>query len=207
MTFVVSGPVGTTVQFYTERVPFSGGHQHGSAHEPEAIGTCNPQSLVLTGSYPQNMPSEFTAPEGCGIIIHTASFSNGSVIPDRIEVLIPGLVPIAASNNLRLKPPTEVHPSPYWVDPSMNPRLTTLADRYFAERGKFLTVTDASLVWGGRFDLNCDWKRPHAEHQNGRQVDMRSRDMTEDDIAVFRRICREVGLTPVLEGDHWHVRG
>ena len=40
-----------------------------------------------------------------------------------------------------------------------------------------LTLNDASLVWGGKFDISGSWERnpkPHAEHRLGDNVDVRA---------------------------------
>jgi hypothetical protein len=33
-------------------------------------------------------------------------------------------------------------------------------------------VNDASLVWGGGFDLNAEWGNSHSEHRQGEEVDL-----------------------------------
>ena len=119
------------------------------------------------------------------------------------------------SQGITLKAPEAIHPSPYWADPPFIERLRQLGEKYFAKRKKDIVITDASLQWGGRFDIQAsdpknpghEWLPPHAEHRNGRQADIRLRDMTAADKKAFEDICKEVGITTQIDnGNHYHIR-
>jgi hypothetical protein len=204
------GPPGATVTIELIRVANSGGHNHGGATTAAlAVGTASPTRFVLGNNYPQNVRVVHRASDVCGTVVIRARFSQGSpnVIDNHDQILIPGLVPIPASQSLQLKPPTAEHRSPYWAQPAFRNKLVRLAADYFAQTGKAITVTDASLQWGGRFDLRSDWRPPHHEHMDGRQADLRKYDMTPEDQTRFRAIAAQVGIAILEESDHWHVRG
>jgi hypothetical protein len=74
--------------------------------------------------------------------------------------------------------------------------------------GKPITVTDGNLPTGGRFDLNLDWRPLHQQHMNGRNADVRSRDMSAGEREIFRSEAQRLGFVVRFEGDpqHWHLR-
>lgn len=204
------GPAGATVTIELIRVANSGGHNHGGATSDSlAVGTASPTRFVLGNNYPQNVRVVHRASDVCGTIVVRARFSQGSpnVIDNHDQVLIPGLVPIQASQSLKLKPPTAEHRSPYWAQQAFRNKLVRVATDYFAKTGKPITITDASLQWGGRFDLKADWRPPHHEHMDGRQADIRKFDMTPAEQTTFKAIAAQVGISVLEESDHWHVRG
>ena len=208
--FRVSGQPGAQVTITLARVAGSGGHSHGgAATDPAAVGQASPTSFTLPQGYPQNVRVVYRASDVCGTNVLTARFNPGNppTIQASVEVLVAGLQPIPSSAALKLKAPLAEHPSPYWATPGFIGKLVQLANKYFQERSKPITVTDASLQWGGRFDLRQNWAPPHAEHRDGNQADLRSHDMNPADKQAFLRIAAEVGIGVLEEGDHWHVRG
>ena len=210
VNWYVNGTPGAQVSIAIERVSGSGGHNHGgNTSDPNAVGQIAPNSFTLPSPYPQNVRCVYRATSVCGSNKLTFRFSAGSppTIDNFVEVLISGLQPIPSSSSLQLKAPLSEHPSPYWGHPSFIAKLVQLANAYFQERNKPITVTDSTLMWGGRFDLKQNWAPPHAEHMDGRQADLRSRDMNEADKKAFLRIAAQVGIQVLEEGDHWHVRG
>ena len=212
-TFFVSGRAGERVRNIAERVVNTGGHYHGGASQnPRAAGMFDQRTITLGDNYPQNHPVIWTAPDVSGKIILGGLFeySNPPFIGYVAELsLNPPLVPVPNSQKLRLKPPTQTHRSPYWVSSDVANKLAALAEGYHARTGKHLTVTDASLQTGGRFDYKPSvrpWVPPHAEHMFGNEVDMRSRDQDETQRTIFKEECVKVGLSPADHGNHWHVR-
>lgn len=216
-TFYFNGATGATVQMTLERVPNSGGHHHGGATtDPLAVGTVTPASLTLTGAYPQNARCVFTAPDVCGQVTFLGKHSDGSVDEYLLEIMFDSFLPIPQSTGIALKAPDRIHPSPYWADPAFISKLRQLGERYYGKTTKNITITDASLPWGGRFDIEAEpkppkpskrWKAPHAEHRNGRQADVRLFDMSEDDKEAFKTICADLGITAEIHNDnHWHIR-
>jgi hypothetical protein len=221
-TMYANSAQGASVTFELERVPNTGGHYHGGAtREPLAVGTIAPASVAFTGPYPQNVPIVFTAPQVCGQVYVTARFSTGTVIKNMFEIMYDSLLPVPQSTGIELKPPEAIHPSGYWADPPFITKLRELGEKYFAKRKKNIVITDASLPWGGRFDIQAEpkqepgkppvvpkpWDAPHAEHWNGRQADVRLSNMTADDKKAFEEICVQIGIKAEIHNkNHWHIR-
>jgi hypothetical protein len=213
VTFHSNAAPGTTVSYELIRIPNSGGHYHGGeTSNPLAAGRCSPPSQTLNGPWPQNAPAVVTAPDVCGSVKYLSRFSAGTpaVIENLIEIMFESLLPIPQTTGIELKPPTSSHPSPYWADPPFITKLRELGEKYFAQRGKNIVITDASLPWGGRFDIEpekTEWLPPHEEHRNGRQADIRLRGMTDADRKAFQEICLALGITTEIHsGNHWHIR-
>jgi murein endopeptidase len=57
-------------------------------------------------------------------------------------------------------------------------------------RRERMRINDASLPYGGLFDINGNWRTPHASHRNGKDVDI-------ENSARLQR------LREVLEGRRW----
>jgi hypothetical protein len=203
-----SGPKGSFVVELLRRVAHSGGHSHGvNIVDPRSVGTITPDRFQLTGDSPQNIPVTYRAPDVSGAVLLSVEFDGRPTLEHRYEIMLLGLVPIPSTRKIKLKSPRPEHPSPYWADPAFVRKLELVADKYFSETGKDITITDASLQFGGRFDLNGDWSAPHAEHRDGHQADIRSNDMSDSDRRVFRQACANYGMQVLVESDHWHVRG
>ncbi len=204
-----SGPPGSKMTISLERVFGSGGHNHGAPTAGSfAVGTIFPDEIVFGGGWPQNVRTVYSAWDVSGAVRLIGRCSAPPyVIEHRMEIMIQGLQPIQTTLDLKLKPPTTIHPSPYWGAPSFISKLVQLSNLYAATTGKSITITDASLEWGGRFDLQSDWMYPHHEHMDGHQADIRSNDMTMAESEIFLKIAEQIGLDVIVESDHWHVRG
>jgi murein endopeptidase len=50
--------------------------------------------------------------------------------------------------------------------------LRTLIDAFSEYGWGTVALNDASLPWGGRYDIRADWKAPHAGHREGREIDI-----------------------------------
>jgi hypothetical protein len=162
---------------------------------------------VLGGAYPQNVRLVHRVTDVCGSVTLTTKFSNGSIIRNQTDIVLAGLQPIPTSTNLRLKVPSQQHPSPYWGTGSFIAKLVLLANGYAAKTGKPIVITDGSLATGGRFDLNKDWRPPHHEHMGGGEAEIRSNDMSDSDKKIFLSVASSAGLQVLVESSHWHVRG
>jgi hypothetical protein len=207
--YFVSGAPGARVTLSLRRVANSGGHAHGGeTSDPAAVGSISPQSLTLSGPFPQNVKVTHRVADVCGAITVRAQFSKGDppVREARTEVRFGGLVALPQRASLRYKTPTTAHPAPYFGTPALADALARLAEAYFARTGRPLTVTDANLATGGRFDLDLNWLPPHKTHQTGRNADLRKRDMTAAEQGVLREEAARLGINVLDEGDHFHIR-
>lgn len=206
VTWFASAPSGASLTEQVERQANTGGHLHGGAvQSEEAAGRIDPKQIAFSGPWPQNVLCTFLSPIVAGRITHYVVFAGEAPITIYYEVKLAGLVRIAGSESLKLKLPTSDHPSPYWGTPAFAAKLQSLASQYFAATGDAITCTDASLEWGGRFDLNLDWRPPHAEHFYGNTADIRSFDIK--DPQAFDSAAAAAGLTVLVESNHYHVRG
>ncbi len=208
----LNGPPGTVVTCELIRVANTAGHQHGGeTSHPNAVGAFTYPSVTLAGPYPQNFQNRQSTSDCCGSLRVRFTFSAGAppVIEHQVDVMFDSFLPIPQTTGIELKPPAPIHPSPYWADPAFIAKLRLLGEQYHAQRHKNIVITDASLPWGGRFDIEPanEWVPPHAEHRNGRQADVRLRDMNDADRQAFVDICAKLGLTTEIHsGNHWHIR-
>jgi hypothetical protein len=73
-----------------------------------------------------------------------------------------------------------------------------------------LVVTDASLAWGGLYDYKNTWSPPHKTHRIGTDVDVRSKNIPDNNREEFEKIaCKNYGF-PSLEyeeqtNEHYHL--
>ena len=80
-----------------------------------------------------------------------------------------------------------------------------------------LHLNDASLVWGGLFDLDADWEEPHEEHRRGTVIDIRANSkigaIPPQNFDEFKKLAKfygaDAGKMPHsfgLPNQHFHVR-
>jgi hypothetical protein len=79
-----------------------------------------------------------------------------------------------------------------------------------------LHLNDASLVWGGLYDLKTKWKPPrHLEHRRGTVVDIRANSkigaIPPENFEEFQSMADDYGIDAFFEGEgfdyqHFHVR-
>ena len=81
----------------------------------------------------------------------------------------------------------------HYGTPDTNYKIKVAAEKFYTDYGfwqkpvkKKIVVNDQSLVWGGLFDINGDWKDPHETHKSGLVVDISHRyNSTEDTFLTF----------------------
>jgi len=78
-----------------------------------------------------------------------------------------------------------------------------------------LYLNDASLIWGGVFDLDADWEDPHEEHKRGSVIDIRANSKTGAippiNFDKFIKLAKYYGAharihSPGSSNQHFHVR-
>ena len=176
---------GATISFAVEVTPNSGGHQHHDIARPKGKLSAVQGTTDANGE----VKLTFTAPEVAGI--HTikatcATCSNTSASRE-IQVKVPDLVPISPS------PPVNAdgsyayaltsvdgihagqgryHKNQYYLTAQARQNLRALIDSFAAAGWGTVALNDASLYWGGRYDINGDWIAPHRGHRDGREIDI-----------------------------------
>lgn len=176
----------------------------------------------------------FNAPQASG----THSFTATCVSPactnsasGNIDVKVDGLWPIPASayysltedGSSKVIGSTTDHPSNHYLHSVASMQLWQLAGDYYnyqIQNGvatpTLLHLNDASLKWGGVFDLDADWVPDHKEHRRGTVIDVRANSnsgaIPPELFKKFIEMATRLGIDPHLEyiGDtvnqHFHVR-
>lgn len=175
--------------------PTSGGHDHGDSNRPRG-GIADVEKCESDGECWSNptvngvLEFNFNAPEASGTHTITATCDGCSnIATEEVKVKVDGLEPIQDSSFYTFIGKTDKHSDNHYLTPEAASVLWRIAVSYQIEQRFKLTdpvtkkrtitppvlhVNDASLKWGGRFDVNGNWKAPHAEHMCGTEVDLRA---------------------------------
>lgn len=175
---------GIAVSFSVDVTATSGGHDHDDASRPKG----NLSGAQGTTDANGEVKLTFTAPQVAGI--HTikaiCSSCSNSLATKEIQVKVPELLAIFT---LPFRDAQWAYPGIGQVPGrhSDNHYLTVAAvTRLLGLTQKFnriwpdaprLTLNDASLAWGGKFDIPATWERnprAHAEHRVGDNIDVRA---------------------------------
>jgi hypothetical protein len=176
---------GVDVRLDVDVQPNSGGHEHHDSNRPN--GTLS----RMQGTTDSNgeVKVTFTAPEVAGIhnIKATCDGCSGTPAKKQIKVKVPDLVPINPNpprnaSGTYLYALTSVdaihqgnaryHTGQYWLSVAARINLDYLIDAFNEKGWGTVALNDASLIWGGRYDINGNWDRPHAGHRDGTEIDI-----------------------------------
>lgn len=173
--------------------PTSGGHDHGDSARPRGgiagVQTCasdNECWSVTTDGNGQVVfnfnPTEISGTHTITATCQSDGCSNTATA--NVGVKVDGLKPIPPSGLYALY---EVdgsvigavageHPSNHYLTSDAANKLLIIAINYhhLYPKDPVIYVNDASLMWGGLFDLDADWDTPHEEHRRGSVVDIRA---------------------------------
>lgn len=213
--------IGEAVSFSGDVTPNSGGHEDHDVNRPRgrlggAQGTTDANGEVkLT----------FTAPEVAGIHTVNATCASCSNTPatKEIQVKVPDLIHIPADSQT---PPryifvgqTSKHPKSHFVSNDSWETLKLVIDTFLALGWGQVGINDASLEWGGMFDIEGKWLQKylnsngkwvtggHAEHRNGEQVDISFARPASVSMALRKKAFDEVctnDRTPLSPDILWH---
>jgi hypothetical protein len=64
------------------------------------------------------------------------------------------------------------HHNQYYLTGQSIQNLLTLINAFSSEGWGTVALNDASLFWGGRYDITANWGAPHAGHREGREIDI-----------------------------------
>lgn len=64
------------------------------------------------------------------------------------------------------------HHNQYYLTEQSRQNLRAMISDFAAEGWGTVALNDASLYWGGRYDITSNWKAPHAGHREGREIDI-----------------------------------
>lgn len=88
------------------------------------------------------------------------------------------------------------------VDPAFASTVLDAFELYFGRtpEPRFLdgetrfVITEASLTWGGLFDVDTEWSHPHRLHRTGRDMDVRYWSLSASQRRQFVQACKRVGI-------------
>lgn len=184
------GRAGVSVNFSIDVTKYSGGHEHDDASRPRGI-LVQSGLQISSGVTDSNGEFQFSfrPPEIAGVyqIYAGCEFCVGYVTMKEIQVKVPNLVPISPN------PPQNVdgsyayaltsvdaihqgngryHHNQYYLAEQARKNLSGLIVTFGAEGWGTVALNDASMFWGGRYDISGNWTAPHAGHRDGREIDI-----------------------------------
>lgn len=220
---------GAIVHLRVDAVPQSGGHLHGDDNAVERRGTLSGIGPEITPTTGANGIAGFTfdGTAVSGILKFTAWCENRTCSqqgPNMMDVKIEGLEPLPASPGLYgligsyPDGNNSPHPGNHYLTPAAIENAQWLAIIYATEypSAPRLLYNDASLEWGGVFDLRKNWYTPHVEHQRGTVIDVKANHtpvgIPEENYDSFEWMVKSFGGNPLYHKpgeptpEHYHVR-
>lgn len=165
--------------------PNSGGHEHDDVNRPKGTLNLARAATDVNG----DVKFTFKPPEVAGI--HTVKARCNScanqVASKDIQVKVPDLLPVSPN------PPQNVdgtfvyaltsvdkthqgngryHHNQYYLTDLSIKNLRSMIGAFSMEGWGTVALNDASLFWGGRYDITANWTAPHAGHREGREIDI-----------------------------------
>ncbi len=160
----------------------TGGHDHDDGQRPK--GSIPSGGITQGGGI---LEFNFGAPAVAGT--HTITATCGRCINNpqvaTVDVKVEGLVPISDSEFYALQDADGSvigavpgkHKANHYLTPEAAAKLAELGETYdgLSNGERLLHLNDASLEWGGLFDVGSrQWKTPHAGHRRGVVIDIRA---------------------------------
>lgn len=176
---------GVALSFSVEVTPNSGGHEHHDGARPKG----SLSKLSSTTDANGEVQVTFKAPEIAGIhtIKATCATCSNSPVTKEIQVKVPDLLPISP-NPPRNTDGTFVyaltsvdkthqgngryHVNQYYLTEQSQINLQSMIAAFAAEGWGTVALNDASLYWGGRYDISANWAGSHKGHREGREIDI-----------------------------------
>ena len=176
---------GVAVSFSGDVTPNSGGHEHHDVDRPKGSLSGTQGTTDANGE----VKLTFTAPEVAGIhtVKATCATCSNSPVAKEIQVKVPDLLPISPNppqntDGSYVYALTSVdkihagegrhHKNQYYLTAQARQNLRTLIDSFSAADWGTVALNDASLYWGGRYDIKGNWGGPHQGHRDGREIDI-----------------------------------
>ena len=215
---------GVVVTFTVDVTTKSGGHEHHDPVRPK--GTLSKFSGTTDAN--GEVKLSFTATELAGI--HTikaicSSCSNTEATRE-IQVKVPDLIAISPetprnADGTFLYALTSVDPihagngryhrNQYFLTQQSLINLTQLISEFASAGWGTVALNDASLYWGGVYDIEGNWGPPHRGHRDGREIDI-SFTRAQNPVAsakqkdVYKKFCETAGVNVPFSILHHFVR-
>lgn len=230
---------GVEVRLVSEPVEGSGGHPHTGRPAGDLFRDGeNPQvkrrvrdALTLTTDAEGRASAVYRTSGVSGVEeVRAVAASDGQTAEHEVEVTVrwPGLVAMPRSGSFHYftdQSHTRHGDINHFADPVFAQRVLALFQEYFAarEEPRFIggetrfAVTEASLEWGGLFDVGgSHWRPPHRTHRTGRDMDVRYWSMDARQRDQFMALCENHQIIcephpnnshPISARDyHFHLR-
>ena len=134
------------------------------------------------------------------------------MITDVISVKVDNLEELKEGEGYILTGRTSIHPYNHYVTSSFGKTLKEIGKEWkqICPQSKPLEYNDASLPWGGLFDIKGNWQPPHKGHRYGVEIDISKRRIRKGNREkVIRMMCKYTivyseGNEP-NEVPHYHV--
>jgi hypothetical protein len=219
---------GAVVRFHIDVGISSGGHDHGEENGRRPRGTISSDNCVAeSGGAPDTYDCTtgplgyagftFNAPDVSGSQTITATCISTACSGSRtsnIDVKVEGLEPIPDSQFYTLTEPdgrggikvigdNGNHLGNHYLTPEAASTLWRLAATYYFKYRQdssvpLLHLNDASLVWGGKFDIKGNWVGDHKGHKRGTVIDIRANALPtaipENRFTDFEKLTRATKL-------------
>ena len=178
-----SPKAGVAVTFAVEPIANSGGHDHHDASRPKGKVTANNPVTDANGQVIVTFQASQIA--GTHVVAAVCNSCTNTSVTKNVDVKVPDLVPFLALPfrsqlwNSEGIGQTVEHLDNHYLTVAATYRLLEIAAKYkkIWPTAPKLTLNDASLKWGGKFDISGTWDRSkdrHAEHRIGDNIDIRA---------------------------------
>lgn len=185
VTQSITAKPGVALGFSVDVTAHSGGHEHHDVARPKGLLSGTQGVTDANGE----VKVTFKAPEVAGI--HTlqvaCAICSNSPASKEIRVKVADLLPISPNppqnaDGTFVYALTSVdrthqgngryHHNQYYLTQQSLQNLLSLIGSFAAEGWGTVALNDASLFWGGRYDITSNWRAPHAAHRDGREIDI-----------------------------------
>jgi hypothetical protein len=164
----------------------------------------------------------FTAPILAGTHTITATCTNckpSALSKDHtFDVKVPGLTQFSAGNDYALTSVDAIHSGRYYLTTAAQGNLRTLIKEFKNSGWGTVALNDASLMWGGLYDINGNWMPSHKGHRTAEEIDISftrasNSITTENRNRIYREFCKGKKSTVPFsilhhiggKGPHYHV--
>lgn len=176
---------GVDVTFKVDVVPMTGGHGHHDSSRPKGSV---PASGVSNADGEIKLIFQASIVAGSHNITATCDSCSNKTAVKKVDVLVPDLQPVSANPPrlsdgtyvyaLTAHDPTHVGTSggrqrgEYYLTSGANDNLRELMYAFVKQGWGTVALNDASLNWGGIYDINNNWHPPHSTHRLGEDIDI-----------------------------------
>lgn len=180
---------GVAVTFKVDVIEKTGGHGHHDASRPKGfVNGALTAGGVTEGNGEIKLTFQASIVAGSHNITATCDSCSNKTAVKKVDVLVPDLQPISANPPrnpdgtylyaLTSDDPTHVGTSggrqrgEYYLTQTANDNLRGLLDQFAEEGWGVVGLNDASLNWGGVYDIQNNWSNPHMGHRLGEEIDI-----------------------------------